>query len=193
MSKLSVKTIRPKTGSAVQIASNTSIALGDNAFASSKGTPIQFVTARYDGRQSFTAGPGFTPNQMPNTNISIIPKYTGSLLSVKWMLTGEVHQDVVIVIMKNGVEFKSHSTSAGSRWSGYCSGWYDRNQSSTMSNWYINVFDTAIAGQENTYGLAVRSSSNGTYTFYLNRCQGTLAQNSYENGCTISSIMEIVQ
>lgn len=33
MSKLSVKTIRPKTGSAVQIASNTSIALGDNAFA----------------------------------------------------------------------------------------------------------------------------------------------------------------
>ena len=95
MSKLSVKTIRPKTGSAVQIASNTSIALGDNAFASSKGTPVQFVTARYDGRQSFTAGPGFTPNQMPNTNISIIPKYTGSLLSVKWMLSGEVHQDVV--------------------------------------------------------------------------------------------------
>ena len=109
------------------------------------------------------------------------------------MLSGEVHQDVVILIMKNGVEFKSHSTSAGSRWSGYCSGWYDRNQSSTMSNWYINVFDTAIAGQENTYGLAVRSSSTGTYTFYLNRCQATLAQNSYENGCTISSIMEIVQ
>jgi hypothetical protein len=130
---------------------------------------------------------------MPNTNISVTPKYTGSLLSVKWMLSGEVHQDVVILIMKNGVEFKSHTTSAGSRWSGYCSGWYDRNQSSTMSNWYINVFDTAIAGQENTYGLAVRSSSNGTYTFYLNRTQGALSQNSYENGCTISSIMEIVQ
>ncbi|AIX28435.1 tail fiber protein [Synechococcus phage ACG-2014j] len=192
MSKLSVKTIRPKTGSAVQIASNTSIALGDNAFASSKGTPVQFVTARYDGRQSFTASPN-NQNSMPNTNISVTPKYTGSLLSVKWMLSGEVHQDVVILIMKNGVEFKSHSTSAGSRWSGYCSGWYDRNQSSTMSNWYINVFDTAVAGQENTYGLAVRSSSNGTYTFYLNRTQGALSQNSYENGCTISSIMEIVQ
>lgn len=193
MSKLNVTKISPRTSSQIQIANNTSINVGDDFFAGSPGVPIQMVTARTDTRTSFTAGPGITPNNMPQTSISITPKQNNSLISVKWMLSGEVHQDVVILIMKNGQEFKSHSTSAGSRWSGYCSGWYDRNQSSTQSNWYINVFDTGVKGVTNTYNLAVRSSSNGTYTFYLNRTQASAGQNSYETCATISTAMEITQ
>lgn len=194
MSKLSVTKIRPRTGAQINIASGTSIAIGDSAFANTPGTPIQMVTSRTDSRGSYSANNQYTPNIITPTAISITPKIDDSLISVKWMLSGEVHQDVVIIILKNGQEFKSHQTSAGQRWSGYCSGYYDRNQSSTQSNWYINVFDDETkAGTENTYTLAVRSSSNGNYTFYLNRTQGSNGQNSYETLATVATALEITK
>jgi len=62
-----------------------------------------------------------------------------------------------------------------------------------MSNWYINAFDNdVVAGAETTYTLSTGSSSNGTYTFYLNRCVSNGGgNNSYENGVTTMTAMEI--
>ena len=64
-----------------------------------------------------------------------------------------------------------------------------------MSNWYINAFDTDTeAGVENIYSLAVGTTNTSGYTFYLNRCVSNGGgNNSYENGVTVMTAMEITR
>ena len=166
MSVLTVQKIVPRTLSQINIASGTSLGLSDSAFGGIRGTPVQMSVARTDTRTTFTS-PNNGQVEIPQTAVTITPKFTGSLIVLKWMCTGEIHQDNGFRILKNGTLFKT-TTQTNERWGSYVSAWYDRNQSSTMSNWYINAFDNDVtAGAETTYTLSTGSSSNGTYTFYL--------------------------
>ena len=191
MSTLTVQKIVPRTLSQINIASGTSLGLSDSAFGGIRGTPVQMAVARTDTRTTFTS-PNNGQVDIPQTAVTITPKFTGSLIVLKWMCTGEIHQDNGFRIMKNRTLFKT-TTQTNERWGSYVSAWYDRNQSSTMSNWYINAFDDDVkAGEETVYTLATGSSSGGTYTFYLNRCVSNGGgNNSYENGCTVMTAMEI--
>ena len=191
MSVLTVQKIVPRTLSQINIASGTSLGLSDSAFGGIRGTPVQMSVARTDTRTTFTS-PNNGQIEIPQTAVTITPKFTGSLIVLKWMCTGEIHQDNGFRILKNGTLFKT-TTQTNERWGSYVSAWYDRNQSSTMSNWYINAFDNDVtAGAETTYTLSTGSSSNGTYTFYLNRCVSNGGgNNSYENGVTTMTAMEI--
>jgi hypothetical protein len=191
MSTLTVQKIVPRTLSQINIASGTSLGLSDSAFGGIRGTPVQMAVARTDTRTTFTS-PNNGQVEIPQTAVTITPKFTGSLIVLKWMCTGEIHQDNGFRILKNGTLFKT-TTQTNERWGSYVSAWYDRNQSSTMSNWYINAFDNdVVAGAETTYTLSTGSSSNGTYTFYLNRCVSNGGgNNSYENGVTVMTAMEI--
>jgi len=191
MSVLTVQKIVPRTLSQINIASGTSLGLSDSAFGGIRGTPVQMAVARTDTRTTFTS-PNNGQVEIPQTAVTITPKFTGSLIVLKWMCTGEIHQDNGFRILKNGTLFKT-TTQTNERWGSYVSAWYDRNQSSTMSNWYINAFDNdVVAGAETTYTLSTGSSSNGTYTFYLNRCVSNGGgNNSYENGVTTMTAMEI--
>ena len=191
MSVLTVQKIVPRTLNQINIASGTSLGLSDSAFGGIRGTPVQMSVARTDTRTTFTS-PNNGQVEIPQTAVTITPKFTGSLIVLKWMCTGEIHQDNGFRILKNGTLFKT-TTQTNERWGSYVSAWYDRNQSSTMSNWYINAFDNdVVAGAETTYTLSTGSSSNGTYTFYLNRCVSNGGgNNSYENGVTTMTAMEI--
>ena len=191
MSVLTVQKIVPRTLNQINIASGTSLGLSDSAFGGIRGTPVQMAVARTDTRTTFTS-PNNGQIEIPQTAVTITPKFTGSLIVLKWMCTGEIHQDNGFRILKNGTLFKT-TTQTNERWGSYVSAWYDRNQSSTMSNWYINAFDNDVtAGAETTYTLSTGSSSNGTYTFYLNRCVSNGGgNNSYENGVTVMTAMEI--
>ena len=191
MSILRVQKIIPRTLSQINIQSGTSLGLSDSAFGGIRGTPVQMAVARTDTRTTFTS-PNNGQVDIPQTAVTITPKFTGSLIVLKWMCTGEIHQDNGFRILKNGTLFKT-TTQTNERWGSYVSAWYDRNQSSTMSNWYINAFDNdVVAGAETTYTLSTGSSSNGTYTFYLNRCVSNGGgNNSYENGVTVMTAMEI--
>ena len=191
MSVLTVQKIVPRTLNQINIASGTSLGLSDSAFGGIRGTPVQMSVARTDTRTTFTS-PNNGQVEIPQTAVTITPKFTGSLIVLKWMCTGEIHQDNGFRILKNGTLFKT-TTQTNERWGSYVSAWYDRNQSSTMSNWYINAFDNDVtAGAETTYTLSTGSSSNGTYTFYLNRCVSNGGgNNSYENGVTTMTAMEI--
>lgn len=193
MSTLRVMKITPRTGNQIQLASGTALGLSTSAFGGIKGSPVQMQVARTDSRTTFSA-PNNGQNEMPQTAITITPKFDGSLIVLKWMCSGEVHQDVGFRIYKNGGLWKS-TTQTTSRWGVYVNGYYDRNQSSTMSNWYINAFDTETeAGVENTYSLAVGTTNSSGYTFYLNRCVSRGGgSNSYENGCTVMTAMEITR
>jgi len=192
MSTLRVMKITPRTGQQIQLASGTALGLSTSAFGGIKGTPVQMTYNRTDTRTSINA-PNDGQNEITQTAIAITPKFDGSLIVLKWMVSGEVHQDVGFRIYKNGTLWKS-TTQTNQRWGVYVNGYYDRNQSSTMSNWYINAFDTETeAGVENTYSLAVGTTNTSSYNFYLNRTQGSGGQNSYENGATIMTAMEITR
>ena len=191
MSILRVQKIVPRTLSQINIQSGTSLGLSDSAFGGVRGVPVQMAFARTDTRTTFTS-PNNGQFDIPQTGVTIVPRFTGSLIVLKWMCTGELHQDNGFRIMRNGSLYKT-TTQTNERWGSYVSAWYDRNQSSTMSNWYINAFDNdVVAGAETTYTLSTGSSSNGTYTFYLNRwVSNGGGNNSYENGCTVMTAMEI--
>ncbi len=192
MSTLRVMRITPRTGAQISLESGTALGLSTSAFGGIKGTPVQMQVARTDTRTTISA-PNDGQNEITQTAISITPKFTSSIIVLKWMCSGEVHQDVGFRIYKNGTLWKS-STQTNSRWGVYVNGWYDANESSTMSNWYINAFDTDTeAGVENTYSLAVGTTNTSGYTFYLNRTVGSGGQNSYENGCTVMTAMEVTR
>lgn len=191
MSILRVQKIIPRTLSQINIQSGTSLGLSDSAFGGVRGTPVQMAFARTDTRTTFTS-PNNGQFDIPQTGVTIVPRFTGSLIVLKWMCTGELHQDNGFRIMRNGSLYKT-TTQTNERWGSYISAWYDGNQSSTMSNWYIVAFDDdVVAGTSYTYTLGVGSSSGSQYTFYLNRCVSNGGgNNSYENGVTVMTAMEI--
>ena len=191
MSVLRVQKIVPRSTNQISIASGTSLGLSDTAFGGVRGTPVQMAFARTDTRTTFTS-PNNGQFDIPQTGVTIVPKFTGSCIVLKWMCTGELHQDNGFRIMRNGSLYKT-TTQTNERWGSYISAWYDGNQSSTMSNWYIVAFDDdVVAGTSYTYTLGCGSSSGSTYTFYLNRCVSNGGgNNSYENGVTVMTAMEI--
>ena len=191
MSVLRVQKIVPRSTNQISIASGTSLGLSDSAFGGVRGTPVQMAFARTDTRTTFTS-PNNGQFDIPQTGVTIVPKFTGSLIVLKWMCTGELHQDNGFRIMRNGSLYKT-TTQTNERWGSYISAWYDGNQSSTMSNWYIVAFDDdVVAGTSYTYTLGCGSSSGSKYTFYLNRCVSNGGgNNSYENGVTVMTAMEI--
>ena len=142
MSVLRVQKIVPRTTNQISIASGTSLGLSDTAFGGVRGTPVQMAFARTDTRTTFTS-PNNGQFDIPQTGVTIVPKFTGSLIVLKWMCTGELHQDNGFRIMRNGSLYKT-TTQTNERWGSYISAWYDGNQSSTMSNWYIVAFDDDV-------------------------------------------------
>ena len=191
MSVLRVQKIVPRSTNQISIASGTSLGLSDTAFGGVRGTPVQMAFARTDTRTTFTS-PNNGQFDIPQTGVTIVPKFTGSCIVLKWMCTGELHQDNGFRSMRNGSLYKT-TTQTNERWGSYISAWYDNNQSSTMSNWYIVAFDDdVVAGTSYTYTLGCGSSSGSQYTFYLNRCVSNGGgNNSYENGVTVMTAMEI--
>jgi len=113
------------------------------------------------------------------------------------MINGELHQDNVFLIHQNGSlittsGFEGYNANGGNnRWSGYCSAFYDRNEDTTPSNWNIFYTCPASSTSSRTYAPAVRASGGSAYTFSLNRCLNSAAQDNIENMVSIGIIHEV--
>lgn len=129
-------------------------------------------------------------------SITITPIYDNSKIIVRWMVNGELHQDNVFRVYKNGaLAPNGKNNNIGGRWVGYASGFYDRDENSTPSNWSIVYIDNPSTLTPVTYQLAVGSSSGTAYTFYLNRTQGSsdTGQDVYERIVSTATVWEITQ
>lgn len=127
-------------------------------------------------------------------NISITPQETDSKIIVQWMLNGEQHQDNVFRIWRNGAEAPNgRNTINTSRWTGFVSGFYDQNESSTPSNWFIQYIDDNPPSGLTTYSLTTGSSSGSNFTFFLNRTYGSsdAGQDAYERMVSTVMAMEV--
>lgn len=140
------------------------------------GMIIQTVTKRVDTKTTYNSAASGNGTTITDMGITITPLYATSNLIIQWSLNGELHQDNVLLIHKDGNLIttsgqEGYNNNAGNqRWSGYCSAFYDRNEDSTPSNW--NIMYSCPAGEitSRTYAPAVRGAGGTAYTFALNRC-----------------------
>lgn len=196
MSKLRVSTLESRTGSGtIEVPTGNQIVGTDTGSVVAPGMVLQTVYVRTDERNAYSSNN--TGNGTPVTplNLTITPKFANSLILCQWMVNGELHQDNVFLIWKDGsLVSNGYNQQAGNvRWSGYTSAFYDQNESSTPSNWKIMYADAPGSTSPVTYGLATRSSSSGNFTFYLNRTVVSLGQDAYENMVSVGIIQEIAQ
>ena len=158
------------------------------------GSVIQTVVVRSDARATYscsTTGNGTTVTPL---NLSITPRFATSQIICDWMINGELHQDNVFLVHKDGALASNgyNLTSGNSRWAGMMSGFYDQNEDSTPSNWNFKYVDTSLGSTAlRTYAPAVRSSSASTYTFALNGTISAAAQDFYERMVSIGIAYEI--
>jgi hypothetical protein len=122
---------------------------------------------------------------------------------MKWMINGEVHQDVVFLVHRNGSlitdgGYAAYNMEVGNqRWSGIVSGPYETttpDYSTTPNNFMLRYWVNAINTEVRTYAPAVRSSSTTAYNLHLNRVQNTATGTNYQE-MTVSTgvLMEIAQ
>jgi hypothetical protein len=163
------------------------------------GQVLQVQTVRTDERNTYSSATSGNGTAVSALNLTITPKFSNSLIACQWMINGELHQDNVFIIHRDGALVTTtgqtgyNSTTENSRWSGYASAFYDQNENSTPSNWFIQYFGTANSTASTTIAPATRSSSGSAYTFYLNRTVGSAGSDAYETMVSTGMIMEIAQ
>lgn len=161
------------------------------------GSVLQTVYARTDTRTTYSSPNSGNGTTITDLNITITPKLATSRLIMQWMINGELHQDNVILIHKNGslitdAGATGYNSSLGNiRSSGYASGFYDQNEDSTPSNWFIQYSIIAGSTSSMTFAPAVRSSSSGNYTFAINRTLNGSTGEANESMVSTGTIWEI--
>jgi hypothetical protein len=163
------------------------------------GSVVQVQYSRTDVRSTWsssTSGNGLTISDLA---ITITPKFSNSRLIMQWMINGELHQDNVFLIHKNASlittagETGYNSSIGNIRSSGYASGFYDQNEDSTPSNWFLQY--SAISGSTTamTFAPAIRSSSGSGFTLALNRTLSGSTGDAHESMVSSGLIMEVAQ
>ena len=101
------------------------------------------------------------------------------------------------MIVKPGYQGYNGSGISFGQWVGYAAGTYDaattNDVNSTMENTYLQYSFIAHSTETMTFYPAIKSSTTTAYTFSLNRCAGSLGEDSYENAISSGVIMEIAQ
>jgi hypothetical protein len=165
-------------------------------------TPGEILQTRYirsDARVVYSAPPSGNGTTVAQLEISIAPKKANSDLLIRWMINGEAHQDIVMLLHQNrqlivlpGYE-GYNNVQGNSRWSGITSSVYDVDESTTPQNWFIQYSIPAMTTEPRTYAPAVRSSSAGSYTLALNRVLASVGTDGQENMISTGVIMEIAK
>lgn len=162
------------------------------------GSVLQTVIKRSDTRTTYAANNSGNGTTVSELNLTITPRFASSIIICDWVIGGEMHQDALYVIHKDG----SLITTAGNegynnvignaRYSGMISGFYDQNEDSTPSNWKIRYVDsTTLSTASRTYAPAVRGSGASNYTLALNRTLNSSASDNYESMVSYGVAMEI--
>lgn len=162
------------------------------------GSVVQTIVVRSDARTSYasnTTGDGTTVSAL---NLVITPRFASSTIICDWMINGEISQDNMFLIHKNGTLITAsgntgYNSAVGNfRYSGMVSGAYDNNDASTPSNFKLLYVDSTTASTASrTYAPAVRASGVTAYTLYLNQTVVGTVGDSYESMVSIGVAMEI--
>ena len=160
---------------------------------------VQVKYVRTDLRTTYSSSASGNGTTVAALNLTIVPKYANSLLLMQWMINGEMHQDNVFLIHKDGAlvtttSYEGYNNVLGNiRSSGVMSGFYDQNEDSTPSNWFLQYLIPAGSVASAVYAPAVRSSNTSGYTLSLNRTINGSTGDSHESHISTGTIWEIAQ
>jgi hypothetical protein len=175
----------------INISSGTSLVI--------PGSVVQVKQIRTDARVTFASNNSGNGTTVTDLAITITPKFSNSLLIIQWMINGELHQDNTFLIHKNGAlittagETGYNSVVGNIRSSGYAAGFYDQNEDSTPSNWFIQYYAVSGSTSAMTFAPAVRGSGGSNYTLALNRTLASSTADVYESMVSTGIIWEIAQ
>jgi hypothetical protein len=181
------------------LANNNVITVPSGHTIYAPGSVVQVQTIRSDSRVAISSpgsGNGVTITQL---NLTITPKFPNSKLIMQWMMNGEQHQDNVFLIHKDGLLITTagatgyNAESGNVSWSGIASGFYDQNQDSTPSNWFIQYECVSGSTATQIFAPATRAASSAAQTFFLNRTYNSTGANNYETLVSNGTIWEIAQ
>ena len=125
-----------------QIKTNTIQTLAGRNILTNTGPVIQVQTVMTDRKNNIASPNSGNGTPLRDLTVGITPTSSSSRLIVEFMICGEMHQDHVWLIHRNGglvtTSGEQGRNSVGnSRWHGYAAAWYDRNENSTPSTWYL--------------------------------------------------------
>ena len=175
------------------------IGVEPNSYLYQPGTILQTVYARTDVQTTYASPVSGNGTTISALNITIVPKRADSLLLCTWMINGEIGENNVFLVHKDDVlittaGYEAYNPVAGNqRWSGLMSAFYDNDQSSTPSNWYLQYAVPAGSTASAVYAPAIRSSGAAAQTFFLNRTVSSAGTDSYEIMVSTGMIQEIAQ
>ena len=157
------------------------------------GVPVQIVSKVYKKQASYSSTN--SDRNIKELDISIKPKFANSRILLHWMINGEVHQDVVIRVARDGsyIIHGYNETQGTNQWSGIASGAYDQNEDSTPSNFCIDTYDEPGGTNTYNYQIYIGSSSTGNYPAYINRTYVSSGDNYREALICFMSATEIAQ
>ena len=157
------------------------------------GVPVQIVSKVYKKQVAY--GSTNSDRNIKELDISIKPKFANSRILLHWMINGELHQDVVIRVARDGsyIIHGYNETQGTNQWSGVACGGYDLNEDSTPENYCIDTYDEPGGTNTYNYQIYIGSSSTGSYPAYINRTYISGASNAHEAGICFMSATEIAQ
>jgi hypothetical protein len=200
VSNVEALNITQKTGSGIiTMQTGTSLATQTPQAFTSPGQVVQARYFRTDVRASYSVSQSGDGNRITDLNISITPKFTTSLLVMQWMLNGENHQDAVFLVHRDNALITTasspgyNSALGNTRISGIASAFYDQNEDSTPSNWFLQYATIAGSLSPTVFSLAIRSSGPNDRTFALNRTLANSTGDNHESMISTGTIWEIAQ
>lgn len=161
------------------------------------GAILQTVVVRSDTRTTYSSAVSGNGTTIDQLGLTITPRYASSHIWCRWMITGELHQDNVFVVHRDGSLITSSPTGyngvvGNARYSGMMAAFYDQNEDSTPSTWRLHYLDDGLLSTATrTYAPAVRGSGPTAYTFYLNRTVNASTGDNYEQSISLGVAMEI--
>jgi hypothetical protein len=163
------------------------------------GTVVQVQTIRSDSRTTIASNNSGNGTTITQLNLSITPKFANSKLIMQWMLNGEVGNDAVFLIHKDGSLITTagatgYNSEAGNvRHSGVVSAAYDVDTATTPSNYFIQYECISGSTTSQVFAPATRASGASNTTLYLNRTVNSTGSDTNESTISNGTIWEIAQ
>jgi hypothetical protein len=185
-----------KSNSGITILANGNVGIGTNNPQAkldvngdmyAPGHVIQMVSTTYTKRAVYSKSSNNFANPIDVLNLIVTPKLSTSKILLQWMINGEVDNNSVFMVLRDGIAIGFNTVQGNVYYSGVVAGIWDNDLNSTPNNFYVSYIDTPNTTSSIVYSVAIKGSTLNTSTdaLYLNRSIGSTGQDNYEN--TISN------
>jgi len=163
------------------------------------GAIVQTKYTRSDTRTTYASPATGNGTTITDLNITVVPKFSTSLILLTWMINGEIGENNVFLIHQDGSlittsGYEAYNNVVGNlAYSGFVSARYDADVSTTPQNYSIQYYVPAASITSRVYAPAIRSASGAAQTFYLNRPVASSGADGQEVAISTGIAMEIAQ